>query len=210
MAADGPAGGIFADDVFTRHHGQATIFVPCGGPVRPMGRVTALVVPAVELAVITHAGPPADADRAYASLATYVTRHALAVDGPMREYYLVGHRDTPDHAQWRTEIGWPVFRAGTAATGGPALAALTYGHGGPVVRRTRPAVSCGDPMPARPCRQGAPLRGAGTAPSWPACRPLLPAPAGHAPRLVAEDPAGTPSPATSPGWLDESPGQRSK
>ena len=112
VPAAGPAGGIFADDVFTRHHGQATIFVPCGGPVRPMGRVSALVVPAVELAVITHAGSPVDADRAYASLATYVTRHALAVDGPMREYYLVGQRDTPDDGQWRTEIGWPVFQTG--------------------------------------------------------------------------------------------------
>jgi effector-binding domain-containing protein len=112
VPAAGPAGGIFADDVFTRHHGQATIFVPCGGPVRPMGRVSALVVPAAELAVITHAGAPADADRAYASLATYVTRHALAVDGPMREYYLVGQRDTPDDSQWRTEIGWPVFQTG--------------------------------------------------------------------------------------------------
>ena len=69
-------------------------------------------LPAVELAVITHAGPPADADRAYASLAAYVTRHALAVDGPMREYYLVGQRDTPDDSQWRTEIGWPVFQTG--------------------------------------------------------------------------------------------------
>ncbi|HEX5295273.1 MAG TPA: GyrI-like domain-containing protein [Streptosporangiaceae bacterium] len=84
-----------------------------------MGRVTTLVVPAMELA-IKHAGAPADADRAYASLATYVTRHALAVDGPMREYYLVGPRDTPDHGQWRTEIGWPVFRTGAGPrTGRP-------------------------------------------------------------------------------------------
>jgi DNA-binding transcriptional MerR regulator len=112
--AGGPAGGIFADDVFTRHRGQATIFIPCGGLIRPMGRVTALVVPAVELAVITHPGPPADADRAYASLATYVARHALAVDGPIREYYLVGQRDTADAAQWRTEIGWPVFQTGAS------------------------------------------------------------------------------------------------
>jgi DNA-binding transcriptional MerR regulator len=115
VAAAGAAAGIFADDVFTQYRGQATIFIPCDGPVRPMGRVTALVVPAVELAVITHSGPPADADRAYASLATYVTRHALAVDGPIREYYLVGQRDTADPAQWRTEIGWPVFRTGAGA-----------------------------------------------------------------------------------------------
>jgi DNA-binding transcriptional MerR regulator len=115
VSAAGPAGGIFADDVFTEHRGQVTIFIPCERPVQPMGRVAALVVPAAELAVITHSGPPAGVDRAYASLATYVTRHALAVDGPIREYYLVGQRDTADEAQWRTEIGWPVFQTGAGA-----------------------------------------------------------------------------------------------
>jgi len=83
---------------------------PAGGPVRDMGRVASLVVPSAELAIITHAGPPDDVDRAYGTLAAYVTDHALAVDGPMREYYLVGQRDTADAARWRTEIGWPVFR----------------------------------------------------------------------------------------------------
>ncbi len=39
VPARGPAGGIYADEVFTRHRGQATIFVPCAGPVRPTGRV---------------------------------------------------------------------------------------------------------------------------------------------------------------------------
>ena len=115
LPAGGNAGGIFADDVFTNHLGQVTIFVPCAGLIRPVGRVVPLVVPAVELAVITHSGPPADADRAYGTLATYVARHALAVDGPIREYYLVGQRDTADTSRWRTEIGWPVFRIGAGA-----------------------------------------------------------------------------------------------
>jgi GyrI-like small molecule binding domain len=113
----GNAGGIFADDVFTRHLGQATIFVLCVGLIRPVGRVVPLVVPTVELAVITHSGPPADADRAYGTLAAYVARHALAVDGPIREYYLVGQRDTAGISRWRTEIGWPVFQIG-AVDGG--------------------------------------------------------------------------------------------
>jgi effector-binding domain-containing protein len=39
-----------------------------------------------------------------------VVEHALAVAGPVRETYLIGPRDTPDPAAWRTEIGWPVFR----------------------------------------------------------------------------------------------------
>ena len=114
VRASGSAGGVFADEVFTHHRGQATIFVPCAGPVKPMGRVTAELIPAVELAVIEHTGPPAQVDRAYGTLAAYVARHALAVEGPIREYYLVGQRDTPDTARWRTEIGWPVFRTSTA------------------------------------------------------------------------------------------------
>jgi DNA-binding transcriptional MerR regulator len=107
--ASGQAGGIYADEVFTEHRGRATIFVPCAAPVRPTGRVIATQIPAAELAVIEHHGPPADVDRAYGALGAYVARHALAVDGPIREYYLVGQHDTPDATQWRTEIGWPVF-----------------------------------------------------------------------------------------------------
>ena len=115
LAGDGTAGGIYADEVFTHHRGQATIFVPCDAArIRPIGRVSAQVIPAAELAVLTHSGPPADVDLTYAALATYVARHALAVDGPIREYYLVGQRDTADPSKWRTEIGWPVFLTGTA------------------------------------------------------------------------------------------------
>ncbi|WP_214414649.1 MerR family transcriptional regulator [Sphaerisporangium fuscum] len=112
LVPSGPAGGFYADELFTHHRGPVTVFVPCAGAIRPLGRVTSLVVPAAELAVITHSGPPADVDRAYGTLATYVTRHALAVDGPIREYYLIGRRDTADPSRWRTEIGWPVFRTG--------------------------------------------------------------------------------------------------
>jgi DNA-binding transcriptional MerR regulator len=112
----GPGGGIFSDDLFSHERGLATIFVPHQGPVRPMGRVTSLVVPAVELATIVHAGPLTDIDCAYGALATYVTQHALAVDGPIREYYLVGHHETSDETEWRTEIGWPIFQTGGSAS----------------------------------------------------------------------------------------------
>ncbi|MGN5377357.1 hypothetical protein ACQ4WX_05480 [Streptomyces lasalocidi] len=47
-------------------------------------------MPPAELAVIEHCGPPSEVDRAYGTLASYVARHALAVQGPMREYYLHG------------------------------------------------------------------------------------------------------------------------
>lgn len=116
VAHNGTAGGIYADEVFLNHRGQATVFVPCTGPIRAFGRITTQIVPAAELAVMTHNGSPMDIDRTYSALAAYVARHALAVDGPIREYYLVGQRDTPDTSQWRTEIGWPVFLTGTADT----------------------------------------------------------------------------------------------
>jgi DNA-binding transcriptional MerR regulator len=108
----GPAGGIFSNELFCHELGQATIFVPCHGVVRPIGRVIPLVVPAAELATTVHDGPYADIDRAYGALATHVTRHALAIDGPIREYYLVGQHETSDESEWRTEIGWPIFQTG--------------------------------------------------------------------------------------------------
>ncbi len=112
LAAAGPGGGIFATELFARDQGQATLFVPCRTPVRAVGRVVPLTVPATELATITHHGPHTGIDRAYGALASYVTQHALAIDGPIREYYLTDRRGTADPAQWRTEIGWPIFHTG--------------------------------------------------------------------------------------------------
>jgi DNA-binding transcriptional MerR regulator len=106
----GPAGGIFATELFADERGEATIFLPCSQPVRIMGRVRPVVVPPVELATIVHSGPHSGIDWAYGTLGAYVTRHALAVDGPIREYYLVGPGDTNDQANWRTEVGWPIFQ----------------------------------------------------------------------------------------------------
>jgi hypothetical protein len=39
----------------------------------------------------------------------------------LREYYLRGAADTPDEAERRTEIGWPIFRADAGSgNAGPA------------------------------------------------------------------------------------------
>ena len=63
---------------------------------------------------IVHSGPHDEIDRAYGTLAAHVAEHELAVEGPLREYYLVGPGDTSDAEAWRTEIGWPVFATGTS------------------------------------------------------------------------------------------------
>jgi DNA-binding transcriptional MerR regulator len=114
--ATGPAGGVFGSELFQHDRGRATVFVPVEGPARAVGRVTAVEIPAAELAVITHLGPLDDADLSYAKLGSYTATHEISIDGPLREYYLVGAADTADEADWRTEIGWPVFRADAART----------------------------------------------------------------------------------------------
>lgn len=114
LTADGPAGGIYSTALFTEERGEATVFIPCARALRPVGRVSQIVVPSAELAVIAHAGPESDADRSYGALAAHVARHALGVDGPIREYYLTGPEDTPDESAWRTEICWPIFRTAAA------------------------------------------------------------------------------------------------
>jgi effector-binding domain-containing protein len=113
LVPDGPGGGVYANDLFAYERGEATVFIPCTSSVRSTGRVESLVVPGVELALIEYAGADTDIDRAYGALATYVTDHALAVEGPIREYYIVGRHDSPDEALWRTEIGWPIFTVAT-------------------------------------------------------------------------------------------------
>lgn len=104
------AGGIYADELFTEACGEATLFIPCPGEIRPAGRVKSVIVPEVELATIVHDGPHMDLDRSYGALAAYVAEHALGVPGPIREYYLTDLSDTPDQERWRTRIGWPIFR----------------------------------------------------------------------------------------------------
>jgi effector-binding domain-containing protein len=54
-------------------------------------------------------GPHDDIDVTYGALGAHLAEHALVVDGPVHETYLVGPRDTDKTDAWRTEIGWPVF-----------------------------------------------------------------------------------------------------
>ncbi len=110
MAPTGPAGGIFANELFAEERGQATIFVPCQPPPRAMGRVTATVIS------FGRAGN----DRAPRS--PYRYRLGLRGPGHLRDpprpcgrgtdprVLLVGPSDTRDESAWRTEVGWPIFR----------------------------------------------------------------------------------------------------
>jgi DNA-binding transcriptional MerR regulator len=105
----GPLGGRYANELFTQDAGAATVFRPVRDP-RPVGRIKALALPAVELAVTVHPGPHDDIGVTYGRLGAWVVDQALAVNGPVHETYLVGPPDSSEREKWRTEIGWPIFR----------------------------------------------------------------------------------------------------
>src|SRR5579862_580287 len=110
ISPTGPLGGVFDTELFTDGQGRVTIFLPCDPLPQPVGRVSTTIIPPAELAMTVHLGSNTEVDRTYGALAAYVTKHALAVDGPIREYYLVGPFDTPDESLWQTEVGWPIFQ----------------------------------------------------------------------------------------------------
>jgi DNA-binding transcriptional MerR regulator len=109
----GPMGGRYANELFTQDAGAVTVFRPVRDP-RPVGRIEVLELPAAELAVTVHPGSHDDIGVTYGRLGAWVVDQALAVNGPVHETYLVSPRDTSDPAEWRTEIGWPIFRVAPA------------------------------------------------------------------------------------------------
>jgi DNA-binding transcriptional MerR regulator/effector-binding domain-containing protein len=110
-AVAGPRGALYDGNFFELEEGEVVAYLPVSGDggSLPAG-VERFEVPAVELAVALHRGSFEDLDRTYAKLGTFVAERAVAVEGPIREIYLVTFADTPDTDQHRTEVCWPVFR----------------------------------------------------------------------------------------------------
>lgn len=109
--AVGPYGGVWDTDLFLSERGEAMVFSPVASlddVGQPPGRVRAVLLPAVELAVTVHRGPDATIAQSYGVLGAYVTEHELGIDGPIRETYLT--HPGSSSAEGVTEIGWPIFR----------------------------------------------------------------------------------------------------
>jgi DNA-binding transcriptional MerR regulator len=113
LSRSGPDGALYSSAWFEDEIGDVVAFAPVAGKPPAAGRVEPYVVPAAELAVLVHEGSLADLDRTYAALGKFVFERAIAVEGPIREYYLVTAFDTPDEAKHRTEVAWPIFQTST-------------------------------------------------------------------------------------------------
>ena len=110
LERSGPDGALYSKAWFEDEIGDVVAFTPITGKAATGGRVQPYTVPAAELAVLLHEGSLSDLDRTFAALGTFVFERAIAVEGPIREYYLVTAFDTPDEAEHRTEVAWPIFQ----------------------------------------------------------------------------------------------------
>ena len=106
----GADAALYSSELLEDEHGELVAVVPVDSAVRPVERIESLRLPLVEYAVAVHVGSVENIDRTYAALGTVVAERAIGVQGPIREDYLVGSLETPDEAQHRTEICWPVFQ----------------------------------------------------------------------------------------------------
>lgn len=106
---NGPDGALYPSEFFQDEQGNVTAFVPVVGRSGPSGRAQLVEIPGAELAVTVHRGAFSELDQAYGALGTFVAQGEIAVEGPIREHYLVTYEDTDDESQHRTEVCWPVF-----------------------------------------------------------------------------------------------------
>jgi DNA-binding transcriptional MerR regulator len=111
----GPVGGLYDDELFTQDAGHARVYLPVRDSPALDGTGARWDLPAGRFAVALHAGPHHDVDRTYTALGTYAAAHGRDGAGPVRERYLTDPFDTPDSAQWQTEICWPLAPAGAQA-----------------------------------------------------------------------------------------------
>ena len=111
MEPAGPGGALFPSEFYELEEADLVAFLPLAElPPQGTPRVASLVVPAAELAVALHVGSFGEIDLTYGQLGLHVAERAIAVDGPIREYYLRTVRDTPDESDHRIEVAWPIFQ----------------------------------------------------------------------------------------------------
>ena len=113
-ARAGPDGALYPAEYFEAHRGELVAFVPVHGTFVVPARVERTKIPPAQLAVMVHEGPFDTLDQTYGELGTFVVERGIGTDGPIREHYLGTEADTPNPAELRTEVGWPIVPSSPA------------------------------------------------------------------------------------------------
>ena len=99
---------IYHDQEFRVEDVDMEVVVPVAEPAEDRGRVHAGVLSGGPVAYTLHPGPYDEIGAAYRALADWALSHGHEMAGPPRECYLVSPNETPNPAEYRTEIVWPI------------------------------------------------------------------------------------------------------
>lgn len=117
MGAVGAAGAGFAGPPFLvmtevvdtdSGAGAIEVGIPVAVPFAGVGEVSGQEVPAHLVAATVHRGRYDEEGPAYAAVEQWIQAHGHASSGPPREVYLNSPGDTPDPADYLTEIQFPI------------------------------------------------------------------------------------------------------
>lgn len=101
----GAVGSIYPGEEWDPARIEVTAFIPVSGAARPREYLT---LPGGRFAVARHEGDYETIWETYRAVGAWLATHAETTDHRIREHYLVGVGDTPDPADYVTEIYWPL------------------------------------------------------------------------------------------------------
>ena len=113
MDAVGEQGLAPAGPLFTRFHAVGTLItlecgMPLAQPITSVGIVVPSYLPGGPVIHGRHMGDHVGLPEVYKALESYCTRHGYDAMGGPWECYAVDGRDTPDPAEWITDLYLPV------------------------------------------------------------------------------------------------------
>jgi effector-binding domain-containing protein len=114
MVAVGDQGLAPAGPLFTRFHRRGIEIeleagIPLAQSIQPVGVVAASSLPGGMALRLLHDGDHATLANSYEALEAFRTCHGYQAAGGPWECYLVDASDTPDPAEWRTDIYLPLW-----------------------------------------------------------------------------------------------------
>ena len=88
--------------------GEFELGFPVAGPFEDAGEVRGAELPATTVAWTLHHGPYDEVGPAYHTLTGWIQEHGHEIAGPPREVYLTDPQETPDPADYVTEVQFPI------------------------------------------------------------------------------------------------------
>jgi effector-binding domain-containing protein len=108
IAPAGPPFLVMHDVIDEETEGDIELCVPVPEPFEGSGGVTGRDIEAVTAATTVHRGPYDEVGPAYHTLTGWVQEHGHEIAGPPREIYLTDPQETPDPADYLTEVVFPI------------------------------------------------------------------------------------------------------